>query len=196
MKSKFKDIHAGLSISYEQVEHEYFLFLCRLIGVGITNNYALLLTKLHHTTFVYFVPNDDNRAEDGVNLRQVFSEEFELDFAEWAHIYRNPCTVLEMMIGLSIKMGELLSDDDGVERVGKWFWEMIDNLGFSNFTDDEYHFIGGHFAVASTLELFLNRRIAPNGNGGLFPLRNPKQDQRVIEIWYQMNQYISEKYNF
>lgn len=190
-RMRFKDIHAGVSVTYEQIEHEYFLFLCRLAGMGVTNNYSLLLSKLQHTEFIFFVPNDDNRAVEGVALRDVFSEEVDLDFAEWAHIYRAPCSVLEMMLALAYRMTGIVGIDDNT----KWFWEMIYNLGFEEFTDDEYYFKGGHAAVGKTLELFMERRIDENGNGGLFPLRNPKENQREIEIWYQMNHYLSEKYD-
>ena len=40
----------------------------------------------------------------------------------------------------------------------------------------------------------LAREYSDNGHGGLFPLKNPKKDQRKVEIWYQMTEYINENY--
>jgi hypothetical protein len=33
-----------------------------------------------------------------------------------------------------------------------------------------------------------------SGLGGMFPLEDPREDQRAIEIWYQMMAYINENY--
>jgi hypothetical protein len=39
----------------------------------------------------------------------------------------------------------------------------------------------------------LNRRLyTTSGYGGLFPLEEPKEDQRKVEIWYQMMAYLGE----
>jgi hypothetical protein len=34
-----------------------------------------------------------------------------------------------------------------------------------------------------------------DGSGGLFPLKNPQQNQRTTEIWYQMNAWLMENSN-
>jgi len=31
-----------------------------------------------------------------------------------------------------------------------------------------------------------------DGRGGFFPLTNPDTDQTKVEIWYQMNAYVTE----
>ena len=41
-----------------------------------------------------------------------------------------PCSVLEMMIALSMRCEEQIMDDPDIgNRTGQWFWDMIDNLG-------------------------------------------------------------------
>ena len=63
-------------------------------------SYEKLLTFLYNTEFRYSIPMDRNRASDGINLRRRYSLEVHDDF----HI-RKPCSVLEMMIALAIRIG-------------------------------------------------------------------------------------------
>ena len=39
--------------------------------------------------------------------------------------------------------------------------------------------------------IFLNREYLPNGKGGLFYIKDCDQDLRNIEIWVQLNWYLS-----
>jgi hypothetical protein len=36
------------------------------------------------------------------------------------------------------------------------------------------------------------RNYHADGRGGFFPLQNPDVDQTKVEIWYQLNAYVSE----
>jgi len=40
------------------------------------------------------------------------------------------------------------------------------------------------------------RRYSKTGKGGLFPLKHPKKDQTEVEIWYQMQQYVMENFDY
>jgi hypothetical protein len=44
----------------------------------------------------------------------------------------------------------------------------------------------------SKIYAFLNRDYKSNGDGSLFTVRNPKQDMKDIEIWYQACLYLNE----
>jgi hypothetical protein len=46
--------------------------------------------------------------------------------------------------------------------------------------------------VKSILERVKNRDYETDGHGGLFPLRNPPEDQRQVELWYQMGHWMAE----
>jgi hypothetical protein len=39
------------------------------------------------------------------------------------------------------------------------------------------------------------RTYEPNGVGGFFPLENPNEDQREVELWYQMSAYVDDIQN-
>lgn len=145
-----------------------------------------ILRQFHEKEFHWFIPNDDNRILDGLELRNEFlalihyriGEEDE----EWAS---NGCSVLELLVGLSRRLSEL---DGGEPRT--WFWEMVKNLGLDQF-DDQVPYDWAD--VDEALSTFIFRQYDRDGTGGLFPLEHPNGDQRKVEIWYQLNAYLLER---
>lgn len=142
-----------------------------------------LLSYLHNTEFVYSIPRDENRAEDGRDLRKRFN--YETGAVGPPRCL--PCSVLEMMVALVIRAEETIMDDPLLgNRTAQWFWGMIVNLGLGNMDDtrfDERH-------VDYTITRFLDRRYSPDGKGGLFTIKNCNEDLRNVEIWYQLNWYL------
>ena len=53
-------------------------------------------------------------------------------------------------------------------------------------TDDRYD--EGY--ALEKIYIFLNREYEPNGKGGLFFIRNCKEDLRNVEIWAQLCWYL------
>ena len=146
-----------------------------------------LLMLLHDIEFEYIIPKDGNRAQDGISLRYRFVRlhncEDCLDFLD------GPCSVLEMMVALSIRIEEDIMDDPDIgDRTGQWFWGMIVNLGLGSMADSRFD----KRFVEDTVERFLRRDYEPNGKGGLFKLRHCDKDVRDVEIWYQMCWYLDE----
>lgn len=141
--------------------------------------------RLHSITFSYSIPNDANRAEDGEDLRYRFTllQGYEYIPNEW----NDPCSVFEMMAALAIRCEETIMDNPDIgDRTGQWFWGMINNLGLGAMTDDRFDKI----YVDAVIERFLNRDYEPDGTGGLFRIKNCRQDLRDVEIWYQLNWYL------
>jgi|SRR5215216_434289 len=143
-----------------------------------------LLRRFHQTAFVWTVPNDDNRAEDGRDLRREFIENENIEDVDpdWMSLQ---CSMLELLIGLSRRLS---FEDDGSPR--RWFWQLVENLNLAQYTDKER-------LPTATVDEALNRVIFrqynPNGIGGLFPLRNSPQDQREVELWYQLSAYLLDE---
>jgi hypothetical protein len=171
----------------EPLENLYFNWLC----AKVTNikdirsaRYWKLLKKLHKTEFVWLLSGDDNRAEDGKELRKEFIFQAEIpDDPEWRTLI--DCSVLEMLIAFARRAN--FQDDTPTED---WFWEFIANLGLIELTDtsdfDEDY-------VDLVLAEFIWRTYDSNGNGGLFPIKNPLDDQREIEVWYQFCGYLVDQ---
>lgn len=172
---------------------EYFEWMFDLVCCGKyakAISYKKLLTYLHDVEFIYSIPNDANRADDGIDLRRRFSYECCLD-----DYIRNPreelgesCSVLEMMIALAIRCEESIMDDPRIgNRTGQWFWKMVNNLGLGSMTDDRFNIN----TVKELIERFLNRDYEPDGYGGLFTVRDYDRDLRDVEIWIQLCWYLN-----
>lgn len=143
-----------------------------------------LARQLYSKEFVWLVPNDDNRVEDGKSLRREFIQNYEVEInEEWLNM---GCSMLEMLIALSRRLS---FEAEGEPRA--WFWHLIQTLDLEQYNDKHYD-DDARKVIDETLERVIWRRYEPNGEGGLFPLRNPRQDQREVEIWYQLSAYLVE----
>lgn len=169
------------------LDEQYFTWLYSQIGSLKTRDksrtYWNLARQLFTKEFVWIVPNDDNRVEDGRNLRLEFVTEQGVEGVrpDWFDI---GCSMLEMLVGLSRR----LSFEAGGEP-REWFFQLVENLGLYDLTDNKHIH---EREVDRVLERVIWRNYEPDGNGGLFPLKYADRDQREIEIWYQMNSYLLE----
>jgi hypothetical protein len=148
-----------------------------------SRSYWKLIRQVYTKEFVWFVPNDDNRVEDGRALRDEFLDDEGLDEVdeEWLEL---GCSVLEMLIALARR---LAFEADGEPRL--WFWHLLKNLGLDACNDRSNYDQNG---VDDVLESVIWRTYDPTGRGGLFPLECPYKDQRRTEIWDQMSSYLLE----
>lgn len=151
------------------------------------NTYFYLFQQLHETIFVAIVPHDENRIADGRDLRYEYLAEHEDEQGdlEWT---RSPCSMLELLIVLSRQLSFEMDD-----KAESWFWHLVQVLGFQQFNDRDYNDLSQE-EIATTLERVIWRTYEPNGEGGLFPLRNEERDQRKVELWYQLNAYLLEQF--
>lgn len=140
-----------------------------------------LLKQLYSIEFVWIIPNDDNRAEDGKNLRYEFVDErgyYDVD-PDWMGL---GCSFLEMLVGLSRRLS---FESDREPRY--WFWHLLENLGLTGYTD---HVRYNREEVDDIANTVIWRTYEKDGRGGLFPLSYTNQDQREVEIWYQLSAYL------
>lgn len=143
--------------------------------------YLDLFSRLYNTGFVWTVPGDDNRAQDARDLRGYFQTEVGVRDG----VPTGPPSILEVVIALSRKVAHFAGGEPEF-----WAWQLLENLGLTKCHDPmTFHVLG---SVERRLETLLWRTYDPNGKGGFFPLSNPPEDQRVVEIWHQMHAYINE----
>lgn len=167
---------------------EYFEWMFNLVCEDRFSkdiSYRKLLTYLHEKEFIPSLPRDENRAEDGMDLRYRFAilhcYEDELYYLD------GPCSMLEMMVALALRCEESIMDDPAMgNRTGQWFWGMIANLGLGDMVDERFDI----HRADRIINRFLRRDYEPNGKGGLFTVRNCKRDLRNVEIWYQLCWYL------
>lgn len=172
------------------VKEDYFEWLYSYVCKGRAHSkvsYRKVFEHLHQVEFIFSIPNDINRARDGVDLRYRFAM-VEGD-ERITSILDGPCSVLEMMIALAIRCEETIMDDTRYgDRTGQWFWEMMRTLGMGNMTDDIYD----EDVVNVILGDFLFRHYSPDGRGGLFYIKDCEEDLRDLEIWTQLCWYLDK----
>lgn len=175
-------------------DEAYFQWLYHFIGVlsdlNINNTHWLLAEQLHNKTFEWSVSNDDNRAMDGIQLRETFFKETGVSVVN----SDRPCSFLEMLIALAIRMN-FEENVDPQFGVGVWFWRMMENVGLDEFNDDMYTSAqDARDLVDGIVDNITYRNYNQNGAGGLFPLQhmNHQEDQRNVELWYQMQTWMIE----
>lgn len=166
----------------------YFDWLARIINSEehFIGNYIRLLSTLYERSFTWSVGHDDNREADGLALRSRYLEERGDDSRI---IFKDSCSILEMMVALAIRIEDsLMYDPDYGDRTPLWFWDMIKSLGLERFTDDKFDAA----EVNHILSQFLSRDYSRDGKGGLFTVKSRSIDMRKTEIWYQMNFHYGE----
>lgn len=177
----------------EPLDERYFVWLYSLVADPTIEDRDLtywdLLKHLYERQFVWFVSRDDNRMEDGKQLRLEFLQGEGLRPKEVDHNWVDlGCSVLELMIALSARLQHEIDPDS---NLAYWFWEVLmKNIGLRRYTDGEGF---ESCDVDEALNRVIFRQYEPDGTGGFFPLQHPQQDQRGLELWHQMNAYVIER---
>lgn len=171
----------------EPIEEVYFNWLySKVAAVEVPTpslTYWTLLRDLHSIEFVWLVQGDDNRAEDGLDLRR--------EFLNLSHLEQEPawmnigCSLLEMLIAFARRC-EFETDIS----VRDWFWIMMQNLNLHELNDAQRRI---SHRSREILDKLVWRTYHPNGSGGLFPLSSTPNDQRKVEIWYQWCEYVVDQ---
>lgn len=177
----------------EGLKNEYLRWLYTLLfGDEEETKYWCLSNKLFSIPFYWTVPNDDNRAEDGIQYRQEF---FAIHYKSYDIWWDEPCSVFEMLFGLANRMEDILENPMRPSDIGQWFEILISNIGLKACTDDFWS-SNCEKLVDRKIAMVLDRTYNRYGQGGLFPLeRNVKRDQRTVELWYQLMAYIDETFD-
>lgn len=164
----------------------YFNYLVEYIdNHGIERNRLLMLKRLYNTEYTWKIPNDENRAMDGMKLRDEFGYSEELE---------GPCSILEMLVALAIRCeNDIMRDPKYGDRTSTWFWIMIRNLGLMDYTDTNWDVDSG-YEIDQICKNFVSNSYKKSGTNGLFLTHNPKIDMRKLEIWKQLGVYLDENY--
>lgn len=158
------------------------------------SRYGMLFDILYNTEFTWTLSWDEHRASDGKDLRLRFEEERGVPCSEtWLEW---PCSFLEMLIALAYSIEDRIMYDATLgDRTYEWFWLIMENLKLEVCTD-EWIVHSGRSAmeyIDGIVKSVLERTYDFDGYGGMFPLHDPAEDQRDVELWYQANAYFMEK---
>lgn len=166
-----------------ELDKKYFDWLCEKVIKAPGTHMKMVLEILFGKEFAWIVPNDDNRAQDGKDLRREFLDEH----GYWAgtDFIDIGCSMFELLIGLSRR---LAFEADG--EPDAWFWKLMKNINLHRPVDNKPFSVE---RVDDILDRVIWRTYNRLGHGGLFPLANSEEDQRRVELWYQMSAYLLER---
>lgn len=147
--------------------------------------YADALDVMFAIEFYEIIPNDINRVVDGLELRDEYRSEFNLE----PKTILDNCSVLEMMVALARRMNNIGYDYTNPDKTAIWFWMMFSNMGLDVYT--------GRLTtverrnVGCIIDNMVEREYTSNGADGLFPMYPAPFDSRKTELWYQMQSWIA-----
>lgn len=152
-----------------------------------SSKYDMFFEVLYDIEFTFCLPMDSNREKDGLDLRIKFINNCNYKQENLKFIDNRPCSVLEMLIALSIRCENTFAYNPEYEdRTFIWFWEMISNMGLTgHITNDDFD----STFIENKINRCLERRFESNGRGGLFILPERKEDIRDIDFWKQAGWY-------
>ena len=141
-----------------------------------------LVLALTNVEFVWRHPMDENRAIDGLELRDDFEYETG-EFLDKSSGLPPNCSLFEMLAALAIRCeNQLMRNSLLGDRTSKWFFEFLDNLGLLGLDERDVEYI------VDACNQFLD------GKKDLFPLKKRGINQRNEQIWKQLTAYINENY--
>jgi hypothetical protein len=147
-------------------------------------SYWDLLNLMFEKDFRWSHPMDENRAVDGLDLRVYFAREQGL-LPSSMDFLGPQCSFLELLIGLSKRLAFLAEGN-----ASGWAWNLLGNLELHRMWDPLTP--AKRRRAEEIMDNVIERRYLPDGTGGFFPLAWPDDDMTQIELWYQMNAYVSE----
>lgn len=175
------------------INESYFYWLCSIVNADDPDeSFCHLLWVLFNREFYWSVEHDDNRAADGLLLREDYANAEMVDIRELG--MSGSCTVLEMLVALACRINDELLWAPNDDRTASIFWEMLANLGFDGLSDEYWRDQIDGIYVDEKVSIWLDREYSWSGEGGIFPLKAAKTDQREVEIWYQANSYVIENF--
>lgn len=173
----------------------YFEWLTSMVDpFSSRGNHGRFFTILQNMVYVPVMELDNNRVSDGIGLRDVYVRNYDIH-VDSDLLIDSPCSVLEFLVALASRMNYIYSQTSE-NCTYEMFWDMMSNIGFDYYatTDDSFALRPEtESELKNAIEAVIYRKYSPDGSGNLFKIENPKHDQRDVEVWYQMNQYLIEK---
>lgn len=153
----------------------YLMYLINLVDAG---ERVPLCEELFSIPFKYDpeMVHDAILADNAASLRISYKEDTGLSSYKYGI-----CSCLELLVYIAIKM-EGIMVTNGEMHPERWFDDMINNLDICDGVD-----------VEDKITRWMNRDFSKSGKGGLFPLKNARQDQRLTPFWQQAGSYMGER---
>lgn len=165
------------------IEIRYLRWLAGVVGTHQNAPEFRILETLHDQHFIPILDLDWNRAIDGTSLRHRFGLDMDVILPnDFDDPDGTSCTFLEMMVGIADRMALQID-----VHTDKAFWRIARNMGIAKESNPSEELI------EMCAQRVVNRTYNHDGtHGGMFPLRHTTRDQRFINLFAQLQEYIME----
>ena len=142
-----------------------------------------LVSALAEVEFIWRHPMDENRANDGLELRDDYEYETG-EYLDKGSGLMPQCTFFEMVAALAIRCeNQIMRNLSLGDRTSKWFFEFLDNLDLLGCDERDVE------KIVRTCEAFMD------GKKDMFPLKKRGIKQSNEQIWKQLTAYLNENYS-
>lgn len=176
------------------IQESYLNWLCTIGGAddnAFGNGYHILFKVLHEIPFKVILERDNNRLSDALRLREMFKDVS--CYALYDCIDNMPVSFLELLISLALRMEFIISSSEDIDETAQWVWVLLSNLNLIWYDDTTWD-DNKELEVYYICQSVMSRAYNSTGQGGFFPLKDSKDDQRNVELWYQLNYFLNEKF--
>ena len=165
----------------------YFEWLVNTVDIGEHEDMLPVLSYLFKKDYIWYKDLDGTQAMNGVALRKKYANEFcpEID----GDFKSKPCSVLEILVALSLAVEDDICGEPGEEDPGRWFWEWLENLGIDERCTGKGY---SKDYLDQCIDDWLEGDITKNGKRSPFPVKRKGVDIRKKTLWMQCMAYVNE----
>lgn len=152
------------------------MYLPWLIQRGCLSDYRGLASVWDEIEFIWYIPEDEDRAIQALRLRDEYAYEFDCRAPR-----QGPVTFLEVFVSITDTLSAMVYQDRE-----KFTRSILMNLGVSNLLDSECFSTELYSRGLDSAETVMYRNYHQNGSGGLFKVPGAKMleiplfDQMVL----------------
>ncbi len=177
-----------------RLRNQYFWSLVRMVEPG-GKEHSELLSIMFNMDYHYDNCMDENRAADGMKLREDYLAACNNDAKVRVAINVHSISVFEVLLALAQRIeDDVMQEDELGDRSPMWFWSMIRNVGLYDCTNSSDRINDG-LKIFNTLQTALSRDFDECGHGGFFPVEYPPSDMRDSDLWGQAMCWLVENFS-
>ena len=142
----------------------YIKWLASLVGIALGSDSYATFRYLYDTDYYWELHDDENRAQDALNLRERYLDEHgSIDAETEAH--EKPASVLEVLVAFAQRIEDsIMYDPDEGDRTALWFFLMIENLGLDTYIWSTS--LPDKALIGPILDVWMGRQYKKDGRGG------------------------------
>lgn len=153
--------------------------------VEVADRYSDLCETLLDIEFEYHIGNDCDRAEDGLNLRREFECIIGARISDVS-----PCSMLEMLVAVSIRTAELMYEGEEDDTPGDYFWIFLGYLGLDKMRNRS-DFRRCQRQIVNICATFMDENCQ---NVDIVDVKHKPKNWSNLEIWKRINWFLTENY--